>query len=280
VNPFAESFTDKIAVVTGAGSGIGRALALELARQGASVAICDAEPTGLAETARRLATLGATVMATELDVSDLDAVRAYVGEVKARFGTVHQVYNVAGVAHVGPVLATDYDQLHRVMDTNFWGVVHVSLEFLPHLIESGDGQLVTVSSIFGLVAAPWMTGYDASKFAVRGFTEGLREELLAQRHPVRVMVVHPGGVRTPIMEHSTASPGEDQATLEKAFAVLTITSAEGAARAILRGVRLRRPRLLIGPDARVVDLAQRVGGSSYERVASLAARYLLPSSNK
>ena len=274
------SFSSKTAVITGAGSGIGRALALELARQGASVAICDLDPAGLKETARLLEPLGSPSMATELDVSDLDAVRDWVAQVVARFGSVHQVYSNAGTAHVGPVTVATYDDLRRVMDTNFWGSVYVIREFLPHLIESGDGHIVQISSIFGVVAAPWLAGYDASKFAVRGFAEALRTELLAQHHPVRMTVVHPGGVRTPIMQNSTASPGEGKATLEKAFQFLTLSSPEGAAKGILRAVRFHRPRVMIGPDAKVADLAQRVGGSSYERVASLAARYLLPSSNK
>ncbi|MGN6607617.1 MAG: SDR family NAD(P)-dependent oxidoreductase [Jatrophihabitans sp.] len=279
MNPFAEPFKDKVAAITGAGSGIGRALAVELARQGASVAVGDRDADALADLRRQLDTLGASSMATTLDVTDLDAVRAWVTAVHARFGVVHQLYNIAGIAHVGPVTSAGYDELRRVMDTNFWGAVYPTREFLPHLADSGDGQIVTVSSIFGLVAAPWLSGYDASKFAIRGFTESLRAELLAQRLPVRVMVVHPGGVRTPIMRNSTASPGEGKSALDTAFDLLTITSPEGAARAILRGVRLRRPKLLIGPDARLVDLAQRIGGSAYERVASLAARHLLPSSN-
>lgn len=266
-------------MITGAGSGIGRALARELAQRGAAVALCDIDAPGLAETARQLDAVDASVMTSEVDVSDEKAVRNWAVEVRARFGTVHQVYNNAGTAHIGPVTVATYDDLRRVMNTNFWGSVYVLREFLPHLIDSGDGHIVQISSVFGVVAAPWMSGYDASKFAIRGFAEALRAELLAQRHPVRVTVVHPGGVRTPILGNTTASPGEDRAALEKAFGLLTLSTAEGAAKGILRGVRWNRARVLIGVDAKLVDTAQRIGGSSYERAASVLAR-ALPSTNK
>jgi short-subunit dehydrogenase len=193
---------------------------------------------------------------------------------------VHQIYNNAGIGHIGPVTDVSYDDIRRVMDVNFWGVVHGTKEFLPHLIESGDGHVINISSVFGIVAAPWLSGYDAAKFAVRGFTEALRAELLAARQPVRVTCVHPGGVRTPFVEHADAAPGEDLAAVERYFRRITVTTPGGAARAILRGVRHGRPRVLIGPDARAAYLAQRVIGSRYEDVAALAARWFVPSANK
>jgi NAD(P)-dependent dehydrogenase (short-subunit alcohol dehydrogenase family) len=274
------SFTDKVAVVTGAGSGIGAALAARLGAAGASLALCDVDEAGLASTATSARQAGARVYEATVDVADRADVQAFAKDVRAEFGVVHQVYNNAGIGHIGPVTDVDYDDIRRVMDVNFWGVVHGTKEFLPHLIESGDGHVVNISSVFGIVAAPWLSGYDAAKFAVRGFTEALRGELLATRQPVRVTCVHPGGVRTSFVEHADAAPGEDLAAVQRYFRRITVTTADGAARAILRGVRLNRARVLVGPDARVADAAQRIFGSQYERVAALGARWLVPSSNK
>ena len=274
------SFAGKVAVVTGAGSGIGAALAARLAAAGAAVALCDVDESALARTAASVRQAGTRVYDAPVDVADRAAVQAFAKDVQAEFGDVHQIYNNAGIGHIGPITDVDYDDIRRVMDVNFWGVVHGTKEFLPHLIESGDGHVINVSSVFGIVAAPWLSGYDAAKFAVRGFTEALRGELLAAGHPVRVTCVHPGGVRTPFVEHADASPGEDLATIERYFRRITVTTPDGAARAILRGVRLNRARLLVGPDARLADAGQRIFGSQYERVAGLTARWLVPSANK
>jgi NAD(P)-dependent dehydrogenase (short-subunit alcohol dehydrogenase family) len=273
-------FAGKVAVVTGAGSGIGAALSARLAAQGASLALCDIDGSALGATAASARQAGGKVYEATVDVADRAAMQTFAKDVRGEFGVVHQIYNNAGIGHIGPITDVDYEDIRRVMDVNFWGVVHGTKEFLPHLIESGDGHVVNISSVFGIVAAPWLSGYDAAKFAVRGFTEALRGELLAAGHPVRVTCVHPGGVRTPFVEHADASPGEDLAAVERYFRRITVTTADGAARAILRGVRLNRARLLVGPDARMADAGQRIFGSQYERVAGLTARWLVPSSNK
>lgn len=275
-----ESFAGKVAVVTGAGSGIGRALARQLAQHGARLAMSDVDRDGLAVTVAQARAAGAEVFDEPVDVADQKDVADHAAAVRGHFGVVHQVYNNAGIGYVGPVTEVGYDELRRVMDVNFWGVVHGTKEFLPHLIESGAGHVVNLSSVFGMVAAPWLSGYDASKFAVRGFTEALRGELLAAGHPVRVTCVHPGGVRSAFVANAEAAPGEDLATVERYFRRIAMTTPDGAARAILRGVRLHRARVLVGPDARVADLAHRVFGSQYERAAGLTARWLVPSGNK
>jgi NAD(P)-dependent dehydrogenase (short-subunit alcohol dehydrogenase family) len=274
------SFTEKVAVVTGAGSGIGRALACRLAAEGASLALCDMDGDALADTAASARDVGVPVYVEPVDVADRAAVNVFAGNVRAEFGVVHQIYNVAGVAFVGTIEDLEYADLHRVMDVNFWGVVHGTKEFLPHLIESGDGHVVNISSVFGIVAAPWMSGYDAAKFAVRGFTEALRAEMLATRRPVKVTCVHPGGVRTDIVRHADAAPGEDLPAVQRRFEMLAMSTADGAAKAIVRGVRHGRGRVLIGPDAHAADLAQRLTGVGYERVTALAARWFVPSANK
>jgi NAD(P)-dependent dehydrogenase (short-subunit alcohol dehydrogenase family) len=202
------SVRGKVAVVTGAGSGIGRQLALELAKRGARLALSDVDEVGLGETADRAGALGAEVHTARLDVSDRAAVEAYATAVAERFGVVHQVYNNAGVAGGGAVLDTDWAEYDRVLSINLFGVLHGTKAFLPHLVASGDGHVVNVSSLNGIMGQGRMTAYCTSKFGVRGFTESLRAELLAAGHPVQVSVVHPGGVRTNIataaLEHAKA----------------------------------------------------------------------------
>jgi NAD(P)-dependent dehydrogenase (short-subunit alcohol dehydrogenase family) len=275
-----DNFQGKVAVVTGAGSGIGQALARQLARHGARLALSDVDADGLRVTVAEARAAGAEVFDERVDVADQKDVADHAAAVRAHFGVVHQIYNNAGIGFIGPVTAVGYDDLRRVMDVNFWGVVHGTKEFLPHLIESGAGHVVNISSVFGIVAAPWLSGYDASKFAVRGFTEALRGEVLAAGHPVRVTCVHPGGVRSAFAANTDGAPGEDLPAIERYFRFIALTTPDGAARAILRGVQLRRARVLVGPDARVADVAQRVFGSQYERVAGRAARWFVPSDNK
>ena len=185
----------KVCVVTGAGSGIGRALAGELARRGARLALCDVDEAALEQTA---ALVGGEVHTQRLDVADRHAVVAYADAVAQRFAVVHQVYNNAGIAFSRSVLESDWADYERVLAVNLWGVIHGTKAFLPHLIASGDGHVVNVSSLNGILAQPGMSHYCTSKFGVRGFTEALRMELARDRHPVRATVVHPGGVRTNI----------------------------------------------------------------------------------
>ena len=164
-----EGFAGKIAVVTGAGSGIGRALAIELARSGAKLAISDVDTEGLAVTEERLNAIGAPVKSDRLDVTEREAFQVYADAVNDHYGKVNQIYNNAGIAFIGDIEATEFKDLERVMDVDYWGVVNGTKVFLPHLIASGDGHVINVSSVFGLLAMAGQGAYNAAKFAVRGF---------------------------------------------------------------------------------------------------------------
>ncbi|MFI5500746.1 SDR family NAD(P)-dependent oxidoreductase [Nocardia asteroides] len=268
-----KDFTGKVAVVTGAASGIGRALAIELAGHGARLAISDVDTAGLARTAELC---GGTPHQHQLDVADRAAVHAYAAEVAARFGTVNLVINNAGITKFGTVDETPYPDLEAVMDVDFWGVVHGTKAFLPHLIASGDGHVVNISSVFGLCGVPTQSSYNAAKFAVRGYTESLSQEMMIAGHPVGVTCVHPGGVRTGIVASATSSVGTDMTALRTLFTEkLTPTSPEAAARTILRAVRARKTRVLIGYDAVCMDAVVRLLGPRYQRLfAGVATRVL------
>jgi NAD(P)-dependent dehydrogenase (short-subunit alcohol dehydrogenase family) len=272
-----KSFTGKVAVVTGAASGMGRSLALQLVREGALLAVSDVDTDGLAETARLAREAGAQVYEQRLDVADEAGVTAYAETVAAHYGAVHLVLNNAGIALTGDVEHLTVKDVARIVDVDFWGVVHGTLAFLPHLIASGEGTLVNTSSLFGLIAMPGQSAYNAAKFAVRGFTEALREEMLIAGHPVTVTCVHPGGIKTNIVRNSTAVGGHDVSALTDLFEQrLARVSADDAAAVILRGARRGKARVLIGADAKALDVLQRLTGSGYQRLVALAARKVMP----
>ncbi|MFI9410937.1 SDR family NAD(P)-dependent oxidoreductase [Nocardia gamkensis] len=270
-------FKNKVCVITGAGSGIGRALAVNLARRGAKLALSDIDVDGLAETTRRCEQLGAQVKSDRLNVVEREAVILYADAVKAHFGTVHQVYNNAGIAHHGEIIRSEYKDFERVMDVDFWGVVNGTKAFLPMVIESGDGHIVNVSSLFGLIAIPGQSAYNAAKFAVRGFTESLRQEMLVARHPVKVTCVHPGGIKTAVARNATYAEGIDSKSAASMFdKKLAIHTPEMAAQTITEGVRKGHGRVLIGWEAKLLDLFVRVTASGYQRIAANVERRFLP----
>lgn len=270
-------FKNKVCVITGAGSGIGRALAENLARRGAELALSDIDVDGLAETTRRCEQLGAQVKSDRLNVVEREAVIRYADAVKAHFGTVHQVYNNAGIAHHGEIIRSEYKDFERVMDVDFWGVVNGTKAFLPMVIASGDGHIVNVSSLFGLIAIPGQSAYNAAKFAVRGFTESLRQEMLVARHPVKVTCVHPGGIKTAVARNATYAEGIDSKSAASMFdKKLAIHTAEMAAQTITEGVRKGHGRVLIGWEAKLLDLFVRVTASGYQRIAANVERRFLP----
>jgi short-subunit dehydrogenase len=270
-------FTGKVCVITGAGSGIGRALAENLARRGAKLALSDIDTEGLAETVRRCEAAGAQVKSDRLNVAEREAVLLYADEVKKHFGVVHQIYNNAGIAFHGEVIDSQFKDIERIMDVDFWGVVNGTKAFLPHLIESGAGHVVNVSSLFGLIAVPGQSAYNAAKFAVRGFTESLRQEMMARNEPVKVTCVHPGGIKTAVARNATYAEGIDAKQFASFFdKQLALHTPEMAAQTITEAVAKGQGRVLIGWEAKVIDVFVRVTGSYYQRIANLVNRRFLP----
>ena len=274
-----EGFAGKVAAVTGAGSGIGQALALELARSGAAVAISDVDTEGLAQTEEQLRAIGAPVRTDRLDVTEREALQIYADQINEHFGKVNQIYNNAGIAFTGDVEITQFKDIERVMDVDFWGVVNGTKAFLPHLIASGDGHIINVSSLFGLMSMPGQAAYNSAKFAVRGFTESLRQEMALNGHPVKVTSVHPGGVKTAIARNGLTAEGVDPTAQSKFFDKrLASTTPQRAAEIILEAVRKNKARVLVGQDAVVLDLIVRITGSGYQRLFSPVVGRLKPPS--
>lgn len=265
-------FTDKVAVITGAGSGIGRALAIALAERGARMALSDIDPVAVGDTVATCEKIGARAVGYTLDVSDRAAFYAHADEVVAEFGGVNLVVNNAGVAVLATVEDLTWEDFEWIMGVNFWGVMHGTKAFLPHLIASGDGHVVNLSSVFGLIGVPTQSAYNATKFGVRGFTEALREEMLLARHRVGVSCVHPGGIDTNIAR-SARKPGDmDSEQAARDFSRIARTTPDEAAKTILRGVERNAPRILIGADAHIIDLLPRVLGPAYQRLLVTGTR--------
>jgi NAD(P)-dependent dehydrogenase (short-subunit alcohol dehydrogenase family) len=266
-----------VAVVTGAGSGIGRALAQQLCAAGSALAIADIDQKGLAETAASLAPKQAALSTHELDVSNEAAVKGFAEDVIARHGRVTLLINNAGVALIGTFEELSLDDLRWLMGINFWGVVYGVKYFLPMLKQQPRAQIVNLSSVFGIVAPVGQSAYSASKFAVRGLTEALRHEL--EGTSVYVTCVHPGGIHTPIAKHARlgalASPSKHQASIDF-FEKVTPTSPEAAAARILKGVDSREPRILIGRDARQIDIVQRLRPATYWKMMAKRANVPAP----
>ena len=253
-----------VAVVTGAGSGIGRALAQRLAAAGSSLAIADIDEAALQETAQSLAKCSALVTSHVVDVAKEESVKSFAKDVSARHGRVTLLINNAGVALHGNLEEVSIDDLRWLMDINVWGTVYGVKYFLPLLKHEPRAHIVNLSSVFGLIAPAGQAAYSASKFAVRGFTEALRHELAPTN--VCVSCVHPGGIRTPIARHARLGAETPAASREEGisrFEKLARTPPETAAAVILRGVERREPRILIGMDAYQIDVLQRLRPATY-----------------
>ena len=264
--------SEGVAVVTGAGSGIGRALAQQLAAEGSALAIADIDEKGLTETAASLTSKKAAVSTHVLDVSNEEGVRSFAEDVAARHGRVTLLINNAGVALIGTFEEISLDDLRWVMGINFWGIVYGVKYFLPILKRQSRAHIVNLSSVFGIIAPVGQSAYAASKFAVRGFTESLRHEL--EGTSVFVSCVHPGGIHTPIAKRARLGANAPRNKREEAIArfdQLTPTSPESAAARILKGVERREPRILVGRDARQIDIVQRLRPATYWKMMAKRA---------
>jgi NAD(P)-dependent dehydrogenase (short-subunit alcohol dehydrogenase family) len=258
-----KDFARKVIAITGAGSGIGRALAGAFAERGARLALSDIDAETLEQTAERVRELGAEVHVARVDVSQRAQVFAWAESVAGHFGCVNLIANNAGVSLTAPVSELRLEDFEWLMSINFWGVVHGTQAFLPHLIRSGEGHVVNLSSIFGILAVPTQAAYNAAKFAVKGFSEALRMELLLEGRPVGVTSVHPGGILTNIVrsgrhpESASALRRDREQAVREFETRLARNSPEYCARQILRGVERNQARLLVGGDAKLIDLVVR-----------------------
>lgn len=260
-----KNLQDKVAVVTGAGSGIGRATARALAARGAVVAVCDLDEASAKETAQAITDAGGRASIHRVDVSSEEQVRQLVDEVVNEHSVVDIVVNNAGIAAAAAgATELSLDAFRRMMDVNFWGMVYGSLFFLPELLRRPEANLVNVSSNAGLIAYSRMAPYSASKFAVRGFTESLRMEL--RKSPVKVTVVCPGSTHTSLIGHSPLIGETDRQTMQRSIDRLWGRPPETVAKAIVNAVLKNRPRCLAGPDTAVLDAIVRLFPGSHSKL--------------
>jgi short-subunit dehydrogenase len=264
------------AAVTGAASGIGRALALELAARGCDLALADRDEAGLQAVAAEIAKAHARkVTVHRVDVGEPAEIEAFAQAAVAGHPGLNILVNNAGVTLLGQFNEIDQAQMDWLMNINFWGVVRSTRAFLPHLARQREAHIVNLSSIFGIIAPPGQSAYAASKFAVRGFSESLRHELQMAASPVKLSVVHPGGVATNIVRNSRTGVGvtdnERRAQAIEWFDGAAKTTPAAAALRIIKGIETNAPRILIGTDARLMDLLQRFRPGTYWAV--LARRF-------
>ena len=273
-----KNFKNKVAAITGAGSGIGQQLAVLLAKQGCHLSLSDVNAQGLAQTVELLEKSNVRVTTQKLDVADRDAMKLWAADTVQNHGSVNMIFNNAGVALGSTVEGASYEELEWIVNINFWGVVYGTKEFLPLIKKSGEGHVINISSLFGLTAQPTQSAYNATKFAVRGFTESLRQELDIENCGVSALCVHPGGIRTNIanaakMNDSLRALGMNPEKSAKTFNKLLRCPPEEAARQILDAVQKDKRRLLIGNDAKTLDLIQRVLPTGYQKVTAMATTW-------
>lgn len=272
-----KNFKNKVAAITGAGSGMGQQLAVLLAQSGCHLSLSDVNEKGLAETVGLVQSYDVRVTTQKVDVADRDQMRAWAEATVQNHGSVNLIFNNAGVALGSTVEGASYEDLEWIMGINYWGVVYGTKEFLPYLKKSGDGHIINTSSLFGLTAQPTQSAYNSTKFAVRGFTESLRQELDLEQCGVSALCVHPGGIRTNIandarMNDSLRSLGMNPEKSAKAFNKLLRMPAEEAAQQILDAVLKDKRRLLIGNDAKTLDIIQRILPAGYQKITGLVTK--------
>ncbi|WP_293391076.1 SDR family NAD(P)-dependent oxidoreductase [Nevskia sp.] len=277
-----KSFANKVAAITGAASGMGRELALELAAKGCALSLSDVNTQGLEETAKMAQAKGVKVTTAKLDVASREAVYAWADQTAKDHGGVNLIFNNAGVALNAPLDTISQKDFEWIVDINFWGVVYGSQAFLPHLKASGDGHIINTSSLFGLIGTPGTGAYSATKFAVRGYTESLRIELDMMNCGVSATCVHPGGIRTEINRSARIAEGAEklfgvsgEKARDKFDKLLNTTSANKAARIILRAVEKNSRRVVVGPDAKFMDIVVRLLGSAYQPLVAANTKRIL-----
>lgn len=262
---------DSVIAITGASSGIGQALAIEVSKMGGCVAISDINADKLEETAALCREAGSKGVHTQVvNVAKRSEMQAWADAVNEHFGKVNAIINNAGVNLSACIEKMTYKDFEWVMDIDFWGVVYGTKSFLPYLKQADWGHVVNISSLFGLIGIPNQSAYNSAKFAVRGFTESLRMELEMDGSHVGVSSVHPGGVKTNIVNSSrmkeTLGRQLSEEQTKKQFDKIARTSPEQAAQIIIRGIEKNSPRVLVGNDARLFDLVQRVIPASYQKL--------------
>ncbi len=267
-----KNLDNAVVVITGAGGGMGREMSLIAARQGALLAISDWNEQALAETVDLVKAAGARELRSDVvDVSEREDVATWAAAVAEQFGRVNMLVNNAGVSMSGDFEDMSYDEFDWIVGVNFDGVVNGTKEFLPHLIASGDAHLVNISSLFGLISMPGQAAYNATKYAVRGLTEALREEMLINGHNVAVTCVHPGGIKTGISRNGRKTKSQDADALDKLFdEKLAKMPAEKAAQIIISSALKRRARVLVGLDAHALHTFAKFAGSRYQDVVARA----------
>jgi short-subunit dehydrogenase len=271
--------------VTGAASGIGRALAIEFAARGADLALADRDEAGLKAVAAEIAkATPRKVSLHRVDVSEQEQIAAFAREAITAHPSLNILINNAGVSLLGLFHEIDQAQMEWLFNINFWGAVHATRAFLPHLASQPASHIVNVSSIFGIMAPPGQTAYSAAKFAIRGFSEALRHELQMAKSPICLSVVHPGGIKTDIVRNSRTGSGitdnERRVQSIERFDAIARTSAKDAALRIIKGVEKNEPRILIGSDARFMDLLQRLRPASYWNVMARRIEKMSKAKNK
>ncbi|WP_158102759.1 SDR family NAD(P)-dependent oxidoreductase [Lentzea kentuckyensis] len=266
-------FEGKVAVISGAAAGIGRALAVELARRGARLSLLDHDADGLEEVTHRCEAIGAQVLAQVVDVTDWSGVQAAAAATTSALGGVDSVFAAAGIIHRGSLLNSDVADIERVMSVNWRGLMYTVKAHLPAVVSSRAGRIVTFSSAFGLLAIPRYSAYNSSKFAVRGFSESLRQELTSTQ--VSVTCVFPGGVRTSIVRNGLFAAGEHRDAVIRGFEKrVARTDPEEAAAIVLKGAERRRARVFVGNDARLVAILARLAGGHYQDAVPAVGRVL------
>ena len=279
-----KTFDGKVAAITGAASGIGKSLAIELVKRNCNVALSDVDVDGLAKTVTEIKSLNLDIQVTSalVNVADKESMHQWADQVAKEHGKVNLIFNNAGVALGGTVQDTAYSDYEWIVGINMWGVLYGTKAFLPYIKQANEeGHIINISSVFGLFSQPTQSGYNMSKFAVRGFTESLRQELDIENGNISVTSIHPGGIKTNIARNARMSTSIENLTggatsenMRNKFESLFLTTPEQAANTILTGVLGNKRRVLVGPDAIVLDLMQRSMPVAYQKLVTSSFKWI------